>query len=247
MIVASRSTLAAFATVLALALCAAGGALAQEATPERPHLSVVGEGEVSAAPDMAVVTLGVVSEAETAREALVANSQAMSEIAAALRQAGIEGRDLQTSGFFVEPRYTQPRPVEQGEPRAPEIAGYTVRNNLTVRIRDIARAGALLDRAVELGSNYVTGISFTVADPKPLEAEARRGAVADAEAKARLYAEAAGVALGPVILIEERADEFEPPRPMMSRAIAAEAADVPVEAGEITFRAQVRVEWALGE
>lgn len=241
--IARHFTLLALAAILPLS---AGAALAQDARPERPHLSVVGEGEASAAPDMAVVTLGVVSEAETAREALVANSQAMSEIAGALREAGIAARDLQTSGFFVEPRYTQPRPVDRGEPRAPEIAGYTVRNNLTVRIRDIAQAGALLDRAVTLGSNYVTGISFTVAEPKPLQDEARRAAVADAEAKARLYAEAAGVARGPVIRIEEQHDQYGPPQPFMARSVAAEAA-VPVEAGEITFRARVQIDWALEE
>ncbi|HEX2256256.1 MAG TPA: SIMPL domain-containing protein, partial [Afifellaceae bacterium] len=115
-----------------------------------------------------------------------------------------------------------------------------------VRIRDIAQAGGLLDRAVELGSNYVTGINFTAADPKPLEDEARRAAVADARGKAELYAEAAGVTLGPVVRIEEEQDQFGGPQPMMARSMAAESA-VPVEAGEITFRARVRVDWALRE
>lgn len=242
MIVAPRSTLVALAAVLALG---AGSAPAQEARQQQPHLSVVGEGEVHAAPDMAVLTLGVVTEAETAREALDANSAAMREIAAALREAGIEARDLQTSGFSVQPKFTQPQPRREAE--APEIAGYIVRNNLTVRIRDIAEAGGLLDRAVTLGSNYVTGIGFTVADPKPLENEARRRAVADARGKAELYAEAADVALGRVLAIDEREEQYGP-RPMMARSMTMEAADaVPVEAGELTFRAQVRVDWALEE
>jgi uncharacterized protein len=242
MVVARRSTLVALAAIVALA---AGSAAAQEARQQQPHLSVVGEGEVHAAPDMAVLTLGVVTEAETAREALDANSAAMREIAAALREAGIEPRDLQTSGFSVQPKFTQPQPRREAE--APEIAGYIVRNNLTVRIRDIAEAGGLLDRAVTLGSNYVTGIGFTVADPKPLEDEARRRAVADARGKAELYAEAADVALGRVLAIDEREEQYGP-RPMMARALTAEAADaVPVEAGELTFRAQVRVDWALEE
>lgn len=242
MIVARRSTLVALAAIVALA---AGSAAAQEARQQQPHLSVVGEGEVHAAPDMAVLTLGVVTEAETAREALDANSAAMREIAAALREAGIEARDLQTSGFSVQPKFTQPQPRREAE--APEIAGYIVRNNLTVRIRDIAEAGGLLDRAVTLGSNYVTGIGFTVADPKPLENEARRRAVADARGKAELYAEAADVALGRVLAIDEREEQYGP-RPMMARSMTMEAADaVPVEAGELTFRAQVRVDWALEE
>lgn len=232
--------------VAALVWLGAAGAAAQEPARERPRLSVVGQGEVHAAPDMAVLTLGVVTEAETAREALVANTEAMSQIAAALRQAGIESRDLQTSGFTIEPKFTHPQPVERGEPEAPEIVGYVVRNALTVRIRNITEAGALLDQAVTLGSNYVTGLSFTVADPKPLKAEARRAAIADAREKATLYAEAAGIELGRVLLIEEREDHGIP-EPMMARSMAAESADVPIEAGEITFRAQVRMEWALGE
>lgn len=241
---ALRSTLFVFAALVWLG----AGAAAQEERPERPRLSVIGQGEVQATPDMAVLTLGVVTEAETAREALVANTEAMSEIAAALRQAGIESRDLQTSGFTIEPKFTQPppRPVERGDAEAPEIAGYLVRNTLTVRIRNIAEAGALLDQAVTLGSNYISGLSFSVADPKPLEAEARRAAVTDAREKAELYAEAAGVDLGDVLLIEQRED-FGQPRPMMARSMAAESADVPIEAGEITFRAQVRMDWALGE
>jgi uncharacterized protein YggE len=242
MIVGLRSTLAVAA---ALAWLGAGAALAQE-EPQRPRISVVGEGEVNATPDMAVLTLGVVTEDETARGALVANTEAMSEIAVALRQAGIESRDLQTSGFAIEPKFTQPRRDRGGEAEAPEIAGYYVRNTLTVRIRNIGEAGALLDQAVTLGSNYVSGLSFTVADPKPLQAEARRAAVADARTKAALLAEAAGVALGPVLKIEERED-FDPPRPMMSRSMAMEAAPVPIEAGEIAFRIQVRMDWALGE
>lgn len=239
---ALRSTLFVAA---ALVWLGAGAAAAQEELGDRPRLSVVGEGEVHATPDMAVLTLGVVTEAETARGALVANTEAMSQIASALREAGIESRDLQTSGFIIEPKFTQPRPVERGEAQAPEIVGYVVRNNLTVRIRNITQAGALLDQAVTLGSNYVNGLSFSVADPKPLEAEARRAAVADAREKAMLYAEAAGIALGPVVLIQEQ-EEYGP-RPMMDRAMAAEAAAVPIEAGEITFRAQVRMEWGLGQ
>ena len=244
---------AAFALALLLAtpLLPGGGAAAQDAQDEAARrIVVVGTGEATAAPDMAVMELGVVTEAPTAAEALRANTEAMRRVLEGFRAEGVEPRDLQTSSFFVEPRYNypQPQPIEQGEPRPPEIIGYAVRNSVTVRIRDLARTGALLDKAVTLGANSISGPNLTIGERGAIEAEARRDAVRAARDKAELYAEAAGVALGPVMRIEDV--EFMPPEPMpMARAMKAEAMDssVPIEGGELTFRAQVRVVWGLGD
>jgi len=216
--------------------------------PERV-LSVVGEGIVRGRPDIALITLGVVSEAATAREALSANTQSMARIIEALRTAGTASRDLQTSGFAVEPVYTQPPPdYDPARPFEPKIVGYRVRNELTLRIRDIARTGAVLDQVVTLGANSISGPSFTVADPTPLEDQARRAAMRDALRKGELYAMAANIPLGPVLRIEEGAERPPPPIPMSAMAREAVAADasVPVEGGELTFQAQVSVTWRLG-
>jgi uncharacterized protein YggE len=225
---------------------AMAGAQAQDTAHER-LLTVSGEGTVRAAPDMALITLGVVSEAEAAREALSANSQSMNRILDALKASGMEPRDLQTSGFSVEPIYSQP-PADQdaSAPFEPEIVGYRVRNNLTLRIRDLSRVGALLDQVVTLGANSISGPTFTLDDPTPIEDEARRAAIGDALRKSKLYAEAADIVLGPIFRIEE--GYIQPPQPLagdMMMRMEAAPSPVPIEGGELTFQAQVSVSWRL--
>ena len=240
-----------FAKILAAALTAIVVAAplsagAEERAAEPRLLSVSGEGVAHAAPDIALITLGVVSEAASARDALDENTQTMTGIIAALKDEDLEDRDLQTSGFSVEPIFSQPpRNYDHSTPFRPEILGYRVRNNVNVRIRDLERVGAILDLVVTLGANSITGPSCTVADPTPLEDEARRAAVADALRKAVLYAEAAGVALGPIQSISE--GYASAPQPMQAATMRLEAADssVPIEGGELTFEVQVSVSWVL--
>ena len=238
--------------LVALTLAAPhGAALAQEATsrPDQRLLSVTGEGVVRARPDMAVITLGMVSEAKTAQEALAANTATMSGVIEALRGRGIESRDLQTVNFSVSPVYTQP-PYNQDPNQAftPEIIGYSVRNELIVRIRALDTVGAVLDEIVTLGANSISGPTFTVADPSEIEDQARRAAMRDVTRRGELYAEAAGVSLGPIYRIEE--GYAQPPQPMqyaaMARDVAQESA-VPIEGGELEFSAQVSVSWIIGE
>ena len=242
-----------FAKILAAALTAIVVAAplsagAEEGAAEPRLLSVSGEGVAHAAPDIALITLGAVSEAASARDALDENTQTMTGIIAALKDEDLEDRDLQTSGFSVEPIFSQPpRNYDHSTPFRPEILGYRVRNNVNVRIRDLERVGAILDLVVTLGANSITGPSFAVADPTPLEDEARRAAVADALRKAAHYAEAAGVALGPIQSISE--GYASAPQPMQAATMRLEAADssVPIEGGELTFEVQVSVSWVLEE
>jgi uncharacterized protein len=223
-------------------------AMAQGAAPLAERLlSVAGDGMVRAAPDMAMITLGVVSEAPAASDALKANSESMNRIVAALKDGGMESRDLQTSGFSVDPVYSQPpRNYDGSEPFKPEIVGYRVSNNLTLRIRALDRVGAILDQAVTLGANSISGPTFTVEDPKPLQDQARREAMKDALSKGALYAEAAGVKLGPIFRIDD--GYASPPQPMapgtMLRMEAA-ASPPPIEAGELSFEAHVSVSWQI--
>lgn len=239
---------AAFLAALAAATAAFAPAQAADGDGAARRIAVVGIGEATAAPDMAVLQLGVVSEAKAAAEALAANSAAMARLLGALRAENIAARDLQTSGFSVEPRYSDPVVVDGRETEPPKIVGYVVRNAVTVRLRDLARLGALLDRAVTLGANSISGPGFALADPKASEDAARRDAVADAQAKAALYAAAAGVRLGRIVSIEER--DTSPPEPlMMARTMQAEAmaAPVPVESGELVRRAAVSIVWELAD
>lgn len=208
-----------------------------------------GTGVVHAAPDMATVSTGVVTQAQTAREALNANSAAMEELIGILRGAGLEDRDIQTSNFNVSPQYVYSDQRDENRyTLPPEISGYQVSNALTISVRDLENLGAVLDQAVSVGANTVNGITFSVADPAKLLEEARRRAFTDARDKAVVYAEAAGVRLGEIEKIIEQQDAA-PPRPMM-RAEAfdmAVAQSVPVEAGELSYSVTATVTWSIDD
>lgn len=207
-------------------------------------LTVTGEGESTAAPDMAVTSLSVVREAATAREALDADNKAMSGVAAAMKEAGIAPRDLRTGNLAIQPRYVYPN--DKNGLKAPKIVGYSVTNTLTVRVRDMAKLGGILDRSVSLGVNAGGGIAFTNQHPEAFLSEARRDAMHDAIAKAKTLTEAAGVAVGRILDIRESANAPQP-RPVLREAFAAAATAkaVPVESGENTYHVNVTVTFEL--
>lgn len=214
-----------------------------EATPPPRQIVVTGVGEASAKPDIALTQLTVLRSAETARAALDDANKAMAEVLDAMKGLKIESRDLQTSGFSITPQYRYDQKPD-GTQSPPVLVGYEVRNTLSVRIRDIASVGALLDKAVSLGVNQGGDINFTISDPAPIRSAARQDAVKDAMATAKTLADAAGVTLGPVVSIDTGGHEAPPmPAPMARMALAAPQMDksVPVEAGENTVQATVRM------
>ena len=180
--------------LLALALAASialpAAADAADAAPQR-RIVVLGEGEATVAPDMALLSLSVMREAMTAREALDANNKAMAEVIAAMKASGIADRDLQTAGVQISPRYdyvNKPDGTQEAK-----LAAYQVTNTLSVRVRDLAKTGEILDKSVTLGVNQGGGVTFTNDDPSATLTEARKKAVADAMAKAKTLTDAAGV------------------------------------------------------
>jgi uncharacterized protein YggE len=210
-------------------------------------MQLTGHGEVMAAPDTAYVNSGVTSQAETAKAALAANTTDMSKLIEALKAAGIDSKDIQTSGFSVNPNYVYPDQNSPNQP--PKIVGYTVTNQVTIHVRDIAQLGTILDQSVQVGANTINGVTFAVDDPSDLYAQARKAAFADAKAKADLYAEAAGVGLGDIQIINEQQTNNQPPQPYLYKATAMAAdrsAPVPVEVGQLTFSIDVNVNWEIG-
>ena len=233
-----RLTLAAAA--LAATLTAASPALSEDTRMPR-LISLSGHGEMRMAPDMAFVTTGVLSQGGTAAEALAANTAAMNALFAALTGAGIAEKDVQTSNFFVQPRYN----FQDG--KAPELIGYDVSNTVTVIVRKIGDLGPLLDKVVQAGSNQINGIGFEVSKPDAALDEARKLATADATRKAKIYAEAMGVSLGRVMSISEGVN-YQPPMPMARGKVMmadAAAAPVPVAAGEQTLSVDVNITWEI--
>lgn len=233
----------AFALALGASLAAPFSALAAEADVT-PRIVVTGEGESTVAPDLALLSLAVMREAKTAREALTANNQAMADVIKAMKEAGIADRDLQTAGVQINPRYDYPtKPDGSQEAR---LVAYQVTNTINIRIRDLDKTGEVIDKSVTLGVNQGGGITFTNDDPKAAQEDARKKAVADAMAKAKTLSESAGVSLGKVIEISETA-YAQPPIPMMqAKAFARDAAQAaPVEAGENAYRVQVNITYEL--
>jgi hypothetical protein len=207
-------------------------------------LSIVGSGEVHATPDAALISVGVVSEGDTAAIALKTDSTVLAKVIDMVRSSGVEPKDLQTNGLSLEPRYS--RPEKPSATDRPRIIGYTVTNEVTVRVRDLAKLGDLLDKVTVAGANRIDGVQFIVSNQGELLDEARQKAVADAKDKADLYARAAGVTLAKVMSLGEETAP-SPPRPLARVMAAAAAAPVPIEAGEMTLSARVRVVWSLAE
>lgn len=217
-------------------------ALAQQVQP--PRIIVVGEGESSIAPDLALLSLTVMREAKTAREALDASNAAMAAVIAAMKTAGVEQRDLQTGGLQISPRYNYSNKPDGTQ--TAELVGYQVSNTLSVRVRDLDKTGEILDKAVSLGVNQGGGITFANDDPSKALADARKRAVANAIERARTLSEAAGVGLGRVVEIADQ-NFAAPPMPITAKAFdsAAGASAVPVEAGENAYRVQVTVTFEI--
>lgn len=210
-------------------------------------ITIEGVGEVTAIPDTAAITSGVTTQGATAREALDLNTKAMADLIAALKDAGIAARDVQTSGFSVTPNYVYSDERDENGYNLPaKVTGYQVSNTVSVVVRKLADLGTILDRSVTVGANTVNGVSFSVADPSELLNKARKAAFADARSKAELYAEVAGSKLENIASISESQGYNAGPSPMYARADIS-AAPVPVEAGELTFSINVTVEWDLAD
>lgn len=224
---------AAIAAAILAAGCSAPQAVAADSASAQRTISVNGEGEASAAPDMAVVTLGVQCDALTAAEALRQNSADMTATIDKLKKLGVAERDIQTSGLSVNPRYD----YEKNRAR-PEVIGFTASNTVTVRLRDLSAAGAVIDQAVQSGANTLSGVSFAFSDPKPLIDKARRAAVADAQAKAALLTDAAGVRLGKLLTIQDGYAAAPQPKMYSARMEMADAS-VPLQAGESSVNVTV--------
>lgn len=227
--------------VLTVFAVAVPPALAADMAAEPRTITVQGTGEVATSPDMAEVTVGVTREAPTAEPALTGVATAMEHVLRAARSFDIADRDIQTRSVNVQPRYARPPGARPGE--AAKISHYVATYQVHLRIRDIGKLGVILDALVAAGANQMHGVQFTLSDPKTAMDEARRKAVADARARAELYAAASGVKLGKVLRIAEASTAG--PRPLMMTASAIEARSVPIAPGETTIRANVRMVFAI--
>lgn len=225
------------------AMAVAAPALAHDHRPERPgKISVTGTGDVSVAPDMATLGIGVVTRAGTAAEAVAANNEAARELIDAIKAQGVAPEHIRTATFSVSPVYDH---SDRQRPDGPEIVAYEATNRVIAEVHELDRLGALLDAAVKGGANRVDGLSFGLDNPDAAADEARARAVEDARHKAETMAEAAGVRLGRVLSISEGGSGQPVPMYARSNALASAEASVPIETGQTTIAASVNIEWEI--
>jgi uncharacterized protein YggE len=198
-------------------------------------ITVTGEASVAIAPEAAVIRIGVSSQDKTAREASDANARQMTAVLAAIKGNGVAERDIQTFRLSLQPQYD---PNKAGPAH---LTGFQATNQVTVKVRDIDKLPALLDRAIAAGANEMSGIEFVVLEQSKLLDRARDEAIADAHRKAELYAKAAGAKLGRVVAITEEGSA-PTPRPIQMLRTGAQ---VPIAPGEQTLKAVVTVSYEL--
>jgi len=224
------------------ALPAAAGAqqaaITQSISGTRLDLSATGE--VTRVPDLAIITAGVVTRATSAGSAMQQAAQRMSRVRAALKAAGVEDRDIQTSNVSLNPDYV----YEQN--KSPRITGYSATNQLTVRFRDIARAGPILDALVQEGANQINGPSLTIEKPETALDEARAKAVANGRARAELYARSLGMRIARVVSVSEGGGNYPVPPPMpVMMAERSAAANTSIEPGEQKLQVNLAMTFEL--
>jgi hypothetical protein len=232
------------AAVMLSAAALASPAAAQQSTINQTiagtRLDVNATGEVTRVPDVAIISAGVVSRSTTATGALQDTANRMSRVLAALKRAGIEDRDIQTSNVSLNPEY---RYVEN---QPPQLVGYTASNTVTVRFRDVRNSGKILDALVAQGSNQINGPTLSVDKPESALDEARNKAIAIGRARAELYARSLGLRVVRVVSVNESGGSYPvpPPMPMYARADMAQA-KTSIEPGEQKLQVNLAMTFEL--
>ncbi|MFM9853325.1 MAG: SIMPL domain-containing protein [Sphingomonadaceae bacterium] len=204
------------------------------------RLDITARGDVRRVPDVAVISAGVVTQAIDAAAAMRENAGRMSRVIAALKSAGVADKDMSTSSISLSPQY---RYVEN---QAPVITGYQASNQLTIRFRDIAKSGGILDVLVKQGANQINGPTLTIDKPDAAQDEARIDAVKRARTRAELYARATGLKIKRIVSISESEGYSGPPVQLAQFArVADAAAKTDIEPGEQSISVTVSVVFEL--
>jgi|KBSSwiStaDraftv2_1062776.scaffolds.fasta_scaffold62349_5 uncharacterized protein YggE len=230
---------------LAFALAAVPAASwAQQATVVAPpiagtRLEINAVGEATRVPDIAIVNAGVVTRSATATAALEQNAAQMERVRVALKRAGIDDRDIQTSNISLNPEY------RYADNQPPQLVGYTASNQVNVRFRDIRNTGKILDALVAQGANQINGPNLTIDKPDEALDEARTKALATGRARAELYARSLGMRVVRLLSVSESGGyAVPPPMPVMMEA-RANAAYTKIDPGEQKLQVNLAMAFEL--
>jgi uncharacterized protein YggE len=236
---------------LLAALAAGAATLSGAAAAQQPatitqtiagtRLDISATGDVTRVPDLAIISAGVQTRSATASGAIQQAATRMARVRKALTDAGVADRDIQTSTISLNPEYT----YANNQP--PKLNGYTASNQLSVRFRDIANAGKILDALVSQGANTINGPTLTIDKPESALDEARARAVTAGRARAELYARSLGMRIVRLVSVSENSSSFPmpPPMPMYARAEVAQAADSKIDPGEQKLQVNVAMTFEL--
>jgi len=232
--------------------CAPALQAASSAASESPArtITVVGQGEVKAKPDVATTTVGVEVLNASIDDAMAEAKSRMAAVLAALKKLGIADKDIQTSNFsisFERNPSTSPTPAETStstpESTAQPVGFYRVSNMVQVTIRNMDLIGSVLENSIAAGANNIWGVSFALDNTSGLEAQARESAVKDAKARAESLAQLNGVSLGSVVAVSEVVGNTF--NPTLAQAKAYDAGSSTIEPGEVSFTTQIQVVYAI--
>ncbi len=204
-------------------------------------LNISANAEAKRVPDVATLSAGVVTQAVDGNSAMRQNAEQMTRVLAAIKAAGIAERDVQTSGVNLNPQY------RYADNEAPTITGYQASNTVSLKVRDIAKLGKVLDALVAQGANQINGPQFEIDQPEPVYDEARLAALKKAQTRAETYAKSLGLRVRRIVSISESGGgNFRPVMMMAKSAGMAADASTPVSPGESSVSVNLDVVFDLG-
>jgi uncharacterized protein len=233
-----------FVLILALGASIGDVVTAQSHGPMRTVV-VIANGSASAAPDKAVISLGARHAAKTAVDALAKTNEAVAAILLRMDAMGVDSKDIQTASLNLRPVWRDNARDENGEMLPP--VGFEASNSIQVTLRDLDKLGDVLDQVTRDGANSFSGFQLGLVDPSPILDQARMSAISEARRRAELYASAAGITLGEILLItEDLNDSGGMPAPMMEMSMSRSSAG-PIAQGEVSQTERVKVVFAIVE
>jgi uncharacterized protein YggE len=221
-------------------------AVAQAALKDAvPHITVVGRARTEVVPDIAILSVAVVTERPKAEDAAAENAQAAQALIEAIKAQGIDARDVQTVSSTLTPDYGDVDDASQTAKRT--LRGYIAKNSLAIRVRALDRAGALARKLIDSGANQLEGIDFSCDHQDEAYDKLRDDAMRDALRRAKDYLPAVGVSLGRVLEINPLDSDIAPRGNMAMFAASARASDaaIPIEPGTLVLETTVQVTWEV--
>lgn len=222
---------------------------AHDEVPEKPAVTVTGQGQMSLAPDTAFVTVGIETTGKTVADAQRQNRLIMNKVVERLRALQIDNERIQTASFIVSPQYKPPPKRSEAPAERPEIIGYVISNTVAVEVRNLEKVGPVIEESLAAGANQFQGLHWALRDEQQAKLGALRQAAAKAREKAAALSEALKVKLIRLLKATEESHVVRP-MPRVARSMMATdggGSEMAVFSGEIKVEATVTLIYEIGQ